>query len=58
MICTSKVGWSVGQKKNFDYFYVAYADEKTNLFTLDTLVTEVIDTLIPIGPTILVEWEK
>lgn len=48
--------WSVGQHKNFGYFYIEKG--RYYLKPLDCLVNTVATSLMPIGPTILVEWEE
>jgi len=48
--------WSVCQHKNFEYFYIEKG--KYYLEPLGCLVNKVATSLMPIGPTILVEWEE
>lgn len=57
MLYNSKYSsWPVGQYKNFSYFYIETG--KYSLAPLDCAVSKVATSLMPIGPTILVEWEE
>lgn len=48
--------WAVAQYKDYRYAYIE--KDKYFLHPLDCLVNRVDDSLEPIGPTILVEWEE
>ena len=48
--------WAVAQYK--DYSYACIEKNKYFLYPFDCLVNTVATSLMPIGPTILVEWEE
>ena len=48
--------WAVAQCKDFRYVYLE--NDKYSFNDLDCKVNEVTTSLMPIGPTILVEWEE
>ena len=48
--------WAVAQYKDYRYAYIE--KDKYFLHPLDCLVSTVATSLMPIGPTILVEWEE
>lgn len=57
MLYNSKYNfWAVAQYK--DYSYICIEKNKYSLNPLDCQVNLVASNLIPIGPTILVEWEE
>ncbi len=56
MLYNSKYSfWPVIQYNDYSYIYIE--ENKYFLHPLDCLVSKVATSLMPIGPTILVEWE-
>ncbi len=57
MLYNSKYSaYTVAQYKDYSYFYIEKS--KSIVLPLDCLVNTAVVSLIPIGPTILVEWEE
>ena len=57
MLYNSKYSfWAVAQYKDYSYIYIE--ENKYSLSPLDCPVNLVASNLMPIGPTILVEWEE
>ena len=57
MLYNSKYNfWAVAQRKDYSYCYTEKGQYQ--LLHLDCLVNLVATSLMPIGPTILVEWEE
>ena len=53
---SKRSSWIVAQYK--DYSYICIEENKYSLNPLDCSANLVASNLMPIGPTILVEWEK
>jgi len=57
MLYNSKYNfWAVAQRKDYSYCYTEKGQYQ--LLHLDCLVNLVATSLMPTGPTILVEWEE
>ena len=48
--------WAVAQRKDYSYCYIEKGQYQ--LLHLHCLANKVVTSLMPIGPTILVEWEE
>ena len=57
MLYNSKYSaWAVAQYKDYSYFFIE--KNKYSLNLLDCSANLIASNLMPIGPTILVEWEE